>query len=61
MKSTKYVIGEVVKDTDAFGDVVIEDILFSPTTSQYCYAVKVDNNIMLCFEGELNKDIWSAK
>lgn len=62
--NNKYKIGEIVKDTDAFGDVQVKDILQSPTTSQWCYCVMVldgSESHMLCWESELNKGAWDIK
>ncbi len=59
----KYKIGDVIKNTDAFGDVEVVDCFRSETTAQYCYCVKLldSNDHMLCWEAELNTGDWKVK
>jgi len=60
----KYKIGDVIKNTDAFGDVEVVDGLISPTSGQYCFCVKLldgSDSHMLCWEAELNTGDWKVK
>jgi len=56
----KFKIGDVV-ETDAFGKVKVIDIFTSPTTGQWCYHVKDEENDVsfLCWEGELTNGAWT--
>jgi len=58
----KYKIGDIIKDTDAFGTVKVSDVFKSTTTGQWCYNVfNADESCsFLCWEGELNSGQWKV-